>query len=518
MNRGMNGMAADALPGEATATVIDSAVRRTVILISIIIAGALQTLNATIANAVLPQMQGDLSAGLEEISWVLTATMVGTAIGMPAAGWLGMRFGRRRSLLVALGIFTFASGALGAAASLEEVVFWRAVQGLAGGPMLPLSMPILLDVYPKRSHGMVMGFWAGGSMLGAVLGPPVGGILAEIYNWRLAFVCMAPAGLLALYMIALTVPRFPTRPNLRLDWLGFLSLAACLASIQFMLDRGNRLDWFESREITTWGAVASVALYLFVVRCSCARQPFLDLRVFRHKNFAICAVCMAVAGVTSFAALMLLPSLLGRLQGLPLETVSLMLTPRGIGFMVAVFVLGHLVKVMDERLMMALGFGLQGAAFWYMTTFDLTVGLHEIFIAGIGMGMGEAVIWIPLSVLAFSRLAPGLVDYGSAVIHSSRFFGGGIGISVGVTILARSTQANRAELNEHLSPFHQSFDLAASRGVWDLSNLQGLMRLDMEMFRQASMIAYVNDFWALTIVAVIVLPLIAFLDRPRAID
>ncbi len=514
----MNEMTAGTQLGDRPPTIIDSAFRRTVILFSVIVAGALQTLSATIANAVLPQMQGDLSAGLEEISWVLTATMVGTAIGMPAAGWLGMRFGRRRSLLVALGVFTFASAALGVATSLEEVVFWRAVQGLAGGPMLPLSMPILLDVYPKKSHGMVMGFWAGGSMMGAVLGPPAGGVLAEIYNWRLAFVCMVPAGLLALYAIALTVPRFQTRPNLRLDWLGFLALAACLASTQFMLDRGNRLDWFESREITTWGVVASAALYLFVARCSYARQPFIDLRVFRDKNFAICAVCMVVAGVTSFAALMLLPSLLGRLQNLPLETVSLMLTPRGVGFMIGIFVLGHLVKVMDERLMMALGFCLQGVAFWYMTTFDLTIGLYEVFIAGMWMGMGEAVIWIPLSVLAFSRLSPGLVDYGAAVIHSSRFFGGGIGISAGVTVLARSTQANRAELNEHLSPFRQSFDIAGSQGVWDLSNLQGLMQLDIELFRQASMIAYVNDFWALTIAALIVLPLILFLDRPRRAD
>ena len=166
--------------------------RRTVILVSVTVAGGLQTLNATIANAVLPQMQGDLSAGLEEISWVLTATMIGTAIGMPSSGWLGMRFGRRKSLLTALAIFTVASGALGFATSLDEVVFWRAIQGLAGGPMLPLTMPILLEVYPKRHHGMVMGFWAGGSMLGGVLGPPIGGILAELYNWRVAFVFMVP--------------------------------------------------------------------------------------------------------------------------------------------------------------------------------------------------------------------------------------------------------------------------------------------------------------------------------------
>jgi DHA2 family multidrug resistance protein len=513
-----NGMTSDAHSDAPQSMIIGSPIRRTVILISVTVAGGLQTLNATIANAILPQMQGDLSAGLEEISWVLTATMIGTAIGMPSAGWLGMRFGRRKSLLAALAIFTLASGALGFSTSLDEVVFWRAVQGLAGGPMLPLTMPILLQVYPKENHGMVMGFWAGGSMLGAVFGPPVGGILAELYNWRVAFVFMVPAGAIALYMIALTVPRFSRRPTLRLDWIGFISLATGLASVQIMLDRGNRLDWFESREIITWAVAAAASLYVFIARCSYARQPFIDLRIFRHKNFAICAFCMLIAGVTSFAGLMLLPSFLGRLQNMPLETVSLMLTPRGIGFMIGIFILGHLIKIMDARAMMAFGFAIQAVAAWYMTTFDLSVGLFEIFIAGMGLGMGEAVLWIPLAMLAFAPLPAKLHDYGSAVIHSSRFLGGGLGISFGVTILARSTQANRAELNENLSLFNEAFSLSTPPGFWDLSNIQGLMRLDFEVFRQAAMIAYVNDFWALALAAVVVLPLIAFLDLPRNTD
>lgn len=504
--------------GDSRPTVIESTTRRTLILVSVTIAGALQTLSATIANAVLPQMQGDLSAGLEEISWVLTATMIGTAIGMPSAGWLGIRFGRRRCLLIALAIFTFASGALGVATTLEEVVFWRAVQGLAGGPMLPLTMPILIDVYPKKEHGMVMGFWAGGSMLGGILGPPIGGILAEIYDWRLAFVCMVPAGLLAYYMIVLTVPHFKGRPSLRLDWIGFLGLACCLASIQIMLDRGNRLDWFESREIITWAVVAVTALYVFVARCSTARQPFIDLRVFGYKNFSICAFCMVMAGLTTFAGLMLLPSFLGRLQNLPLETVSLMLTPRGIGFMIGIFVLGHLIKVMDARAMMALGFVIQSVAAWYMTNFDLTVGLYEIFLVGVGMGIGEAVLWIPLAQLAFAPLPSSLHDYAAAIIHSSRFFGGGLGISLGVTILARSTQTNHAELSENISPFNETLNAMGTQGIWDLSTIQGLMRLDIELFRQATMIAYVNDFWALTLVAALVIPLIVFLDRPRGTD
>lgn len=496
---------------------VESQAQRTIILLSLTIASALHSMSSTIANAVLPQIQGDLSVGLEEVSWVLTATMVGTAIGMPSAGWLGLRFGRRRCLLIALAIFIFASGALGPATTFEEVVFWRTIQGLAGGPMLPLIMPILMDVYPKREHSMVMGFWAGGGMMGAIVGPPIGGLLAEFYNWRLAFVCMVPAGLLAYYLVVLTVPKFSGKPTLRMDWVGFISLSTCFASFQIFLDRGNRLDWFDSMEITIWAVLTIVTLYIFILRCFSATQPFIDLRIFLYKNFAICAFCMVAGGMISFSGLMLLPSFLGQLQNLPLEIVSFMLMPRGVGFLFGIFILGHLIKVMDPRAMMALGFGIQALSGWYMTTFDLSIGLFEIFISGMGLGIGEAVLWIPLALLAFAPIPSHLHDYGSAVIHSSRFLGGGIGISIAVTVLARSTQVNRSELNENLSPLSESLKVPGITGLWDLSTLQGISHLESEMFRQASMIAYVNDFWALTLLAVLVFPLIALMDHPRKV-
>ena len=187
---------------DETTTTVDSGLQRAFILISLTFSSALPTLNVTVGNAVLPQMRGDLSAGLEEISWVLTATMVCTAIAMPTAGWLGMRFSQRRALIVCIVAFTLASAMLGFADTLEEVVFWRACQGLFGGPISPLCIPVILGTYPKRDHGMAMAFWAGGVMLAPIMGPPLGGYLTAIYDWHLTFVFMVPLGVVTYFLVS----------------------------------------------------------------------------------------------------------------------------------------------------------------------------------------------------------------------------------------------------------------------------------------------------------------------------
>jgi DHA2 family multidrug resistance protein len=501
-------------PGSKLDGPIESGFRRTLVLVGVTLASALQALNVTIANAVLPHIQGDFSAGIEEVAWVLTAAMVGTAIGMPSSGWLGMRFGRRRSLLVCLSLFAIATLLLAFTTSLAQVVALRAAQGIFGGPLMPLGMPILLNAYPKREHDKVMAFWAGGSILATILGPPVGGWLTEFHDWRLALAFPAPFALLGVYIAADAIPESGKKFGLRLDWIGFLGLAASLSAIQLMLDRGNRLDWFDSREITIWVCVAAGALYVFVVRSAYTRHPFIDLRIFLDRNYAISIVCMMAAGWISFAPLMLLPSLLGRLQDVPVEIVSLMITPRGFGFAFGSFVLSHLIRVLDARLMLAIGFLIQASAAWYMTTFDIEVGLPEVTLSGIVLGMGESVIWTPLALIAFSRLSSDLHDYAAAVIHSARFFGGGIGISVGVIVLARSTQTSHAALVESVTPFPGVADIAAAAPVWDTATLIGLARLDNEIIRQASMIGYVNDFWLLLAVALSMLPLIALIEKP----
>ena len=493
----------------------DSPVQRTAILISTMIASSMSTTNITVVNVVLPQMRGDLSAGIEEISWVLTATMIGMAISMPTAGWVGNRFGSRQSLLALTLAFTLSTAMLGPANSLEEVVLWRFCQGIFGGLLPSLSMVVVLSSFPQRQHSMALAFWAGGIMVGPIVGPVLGGYLSELHNWRLAFLFMVPWGIVSYLMLFAILPSTPKQANLRFDWFGFVALSVALVSAQLVLDRGNRLDWFESDEIIVWAILCGLAFYLFLAQSVTIRQPFIDLRIFVDRNFAIGSVFMFVNGALTFAPLMLLPTLLGDLRDVPAETIGVLLTPRSVGFIIGTYVLGRLIKIMDARLMLALGYAVQAWAFWYMSTFNLSVGTTQVYVAGTILGLGEGIMFTPLVTITFSSLAPEIRGYGVAVFHSIRFFASGVGISAAVALLARSMQTNRAELNEFLTPFNEVMRFPENAGLWSLSDLDGLATLEGELVRQATMISYINDFWILMIGTLLIIPLALLLDRPR---
>ena len=496
-------------------TAMESRIRRTLILLSLTFAAALPTLNVTIANAVLPQIRGDLSAGLEEISWVITATLASTAIAMPTAGWFGMRFGQRRTLIGAVAGFTIASTMLGFAGSLEEVVFWRTAQGLFGGPIPPICMPILLRTFPGAERGRALAVWSGGVMLAPILAPPLGGWLTEIYNWRLAFLFMVPVGVATHFLVVAAITESRRYPELRLDWFGFLALAVSVAAAQFLLDRGNRADWFEAPEIVLSAVVSGVAFYVFLVHCLTVRQPFVDLRIFLNRNYSVAFSCWCISGILTFAPLMLIPTLLGRLRDAPVNTIAIMLTPRGVGFVVGAVIVARLVRIVDLRVLLAFGLASQAPAFWYMSTFDLGVGLFEIFVAGSVLGLGEAFTWTAVATIAFSTLPPGLHGYGAAIFQFGRFFLSGVGISVLVTVLARSTQVNHATLGENITPFNETLRMINRSGLLDIGVGEGLARIDGELTRQAMMIGYLNDFRLLTLLSLATVPLALLIHRSR---
>lgn len=494
----------------------DSPVRRALILATTMMATSLMTTNITVVNVVLPQMQGDLSAGIEEVAWVVTAAIIAMAISMPMAGWVGNRFGGRQSVLAMTLMFTVSSAMLGPAGTLEEVIFWRFWQGAFGGLIPSLSMVLVLNAYPRRQHATALAIWAGGVMFGPIAGPTLGGYLSDLYSWRLAFLFMVPAGILTFAALAAVLPPTPKQPLNRLDWVGFLTLSVCFASVQLMFDRGNRLDWFESGEIILWAVLGCFSFYLFIVHSLTTRHPYIDLRIFTDRNFAIGCVFLCVSGALTFAPMTLLPTLLQRLRDVPLETIGLMLTPRGVGFLFGTYVLGALIRILDARLMLAVGVAGQALAFWYMAQFDLSVGPAEVYIGATLLGIAEGVMWTPLATITFSTLAAHLRGYGVAVFHSGRFFASGVGISITIAVLTRTTQANRAELNEHLTPFNEIWNRPEYDVAWNPDTLAGLARVNEELVRQATMIGYLNDFWMLMVAALLTIPLVVLLDNPRS--
>jgi MFS transporter, DHA2 family, multidrug resistance protein len=293
----------------------DTTLHRALVLLSVVLATTLYATTLTIANVALPQMQGDLSASIDQIAWVLTFNIVATAIATPPTGWLAGRFGRKRLLLAAILGFTVSTVLCGLASSLPELILWRACQGLCGAPLVPLSQAITLDTFPKEQHGTATALWGMGVMLGPILGPTVGGYMTELYDWRWVFFVVAPFGVIAFFGCSAFVPESGRGPARPLDWFGFAALSIAVAAAQLMFDRGQRLDWFESGEIVLWALLAALALYLFVAHSLTAARPFFDLRMFLDRNFVVGLVLMFVFGLLVFVPMVLIPTLLERLRG-----------------------------------------------------------------------------------------------------------------------------------------------------------------------------------------------------------
>src|SRR5712664_2964672 len=285
--------------------------------VCVMLATIMQALDTTIANVALPYMQGSLSATLDQINWVLTSYIVAAAIMTPVTGFLAMRFGRKRLFLVAVAGFTVASILCGIATTLPEMVLFRLIQGIFGAPLVPLSQSVLLDSYPQEKHGSAMAMWGIGVMVGPILGPTLGGWLTEYYNWRWVFYINLPIGILAWLGLAAFVRETPIDRSRRFDLLGFALLSVALGAFQMMLDRGQSLDWFQSREVMLEAMLAGLAFYLFLSHMFTSDQPFIEPRLFKDRNFSVGLVFIFMVGVVLLATMALLPPFMQNLMGYP---------------------------------------------------------------------------------------------------------------------------------------------------------------------------------------------------------
>jgi DHA2 family multidrug resistance protein len=487
---------------------------RGVLTICVMLATIMQALDTTIANVALPYMMGSLSATLDQINWVLTSYIVAAAIMTPVTGFLTARFGRKRIFLVTVAGFTGASVLCGMAASLEQMVLFRLLQGVFGAPLVPLSQSVLLDSYPKEKHGSAMALWGIGVMVGPILGPTLGGWLTEYYNWRWVFYINLPVGILT--FVGLSAFLVETKlSRIKLDWIGFLSLGLAIGALQMMLDRGEQLDWFSSLEVQIEAGLTVLGFYLFIVQTLTAEQPFIDPRIFRDRNFAVGLMFIFVVGIILLATLALLTPYLQNLMGYPVLTAGLVLAPRGFGTMLAMMICGRLINRVDPRLLLATGFALTAQVLWEMTGFTPDVSQWTLIRTGVTQGMGLGFMFVPLSTITFATLTPEFRTQGTALYSLSRNIGSSIGISFVTFLLVRNTQAMHAAITEHVTPYNDALRDPFVSQIWNLATEAGRAALNSEITRQATIVAYGDDFKLMMIVALAVLPLVLLLRRAR---
>jgi DHA2 family multidrug resistance protein len=482
----------------------------------VMLATIMQILDTTIANVALPHMQTSLGATADTITWVLTSYIVASAIAIPITGWVSDRIGSRNLFLISTIGFIIASALCGAAQSLEQMVLFRVLQGIAAAFMNPLSQTVMLDINRPQDQQKAMAVWGMGIMIGPILGPVLGGWLTENFNWRWVFYVNLPLGVICLVILWWLLPSRPVRKR-AFDVFGFSLLAVGIGALQLMLDRGQHADWFSSPEVWIETLVAGTALWMFIVHMATGKNPMFERSLWKNRNLVTALAFMLVVGVVMMATMALLPPMLQTLYGYPVVDTGLLLMPRGVGVLITMGLSARLVaRGVDPRLLVGTGFALAAWSLWDMTTWTLQMGSTPFIVSGLVQGLGMGMIFMPLNGMAFATLPAHQRTEAASLTNLSRNIGASIGISLVTTILARGTQVSHADLAPHITAERlQTLDPGL------LANLGGqtdtlLAMANAEVTRQAAMIAYLNDFHAMMIVTAASIPLVLFLKRPKA--
>ena len=481
--------------------------------IGIMLASLLQILDSTIANVAIPHMQSTLGATSDEISWVLTSYIIAVAVAMPITGWLADRIGSRRLFIFSVAGFVLSSMLCGMAQNLTQMVIFRALQGATGAFIAPLSQSAMVDTNRPSRQSQMMAVWGMGIMAGPIMGPILGGWLTENWNWRAVFYVNVPLGAVSL---AILIAGLPSREKVRrkFDLIGFALVATTLTSIQLLLDRGNHIDWFESKEAWVYAWLGISGAWIGVIHLSTSRTPLFDRDLFRDTNYVFAVLLSLVMGVVMFATMALLPPMLQHLFGYSVVYTGETLVPRGVGTLITMQLSGIILrKGVDPRILIALGFTIVAFSMWQMSGWSLATDHSHIAWSGFIQGIGMGLVFIPMNASAFATIAPHLRTDGSSLLNLSRSIGASIGISVMVTLLSRNMQVSHSDMASHLT--------ASLMGTIDFSTLDrfqeigetALSIVNAEVTRQAAMVAYVDDFYLMMWMSLAVIPLTLFMTK-----
>jgi DHA2 family multidrug resistance protein len=482
---------------------------RTMITIIVMMSTIMQALDTTIVNVALPHMEGSLGATQDQIAWVLTSYIVAAAIMTPATAWLAGRLGRTRLLIGALGGFTIVSLLCGAAGSIDQMVLFRILQGVFGAPLMPLSQAVLLDTFSRKEIPRAMAIWGMGVMVAPILGPTLGGYLTEEYSWRWCFYINLPVGILTILGALTFLPETARIWDRKFDWLGFSFLTLAIAALQLALDRGEQLGWFQSTEIDIEIVLSLLGLYMFVVHSLTANRPFIDLALFRDRNFIFCILLAGVTNIIFNGSFVLSPQLLQSELNYPVVTAGLVMGPRGFGTIAAMLLYGKLANRIDQRLPILIGLLAMGWTMYEMSGWSMMIGARQFIGLGLIQGMGMGFTFAPMTSLAFSTLPTTLRTEASGFYALMRNVGGAVGISIVSSRLSELTQINHAHLGTFLTPFSH---VPMQAG---LSARAALRLLDLGITQQAGMVAYVNVFRLLAILSVLFAPLLLLIRTGR---
>jgi len=497
---------------------------------TVISATFMEVLDTSVANVSLPHIAGNLSASVDESTWVLTSYLVSNAIVLPLTGWFSTLFGRKRLFIACVSIFTVSSFLCGMAPSLSALVFFRVVQGAGGGGMQPISQAILVDSFPREKQGIAMAIYGMGVVVAPTLGPTLGGWITDNYSWRWIFLLNVPVGIVSLAMISLLISdpvhliRKTFKQGLRIDFLGLGLLSVGLGFLQVVLDKGERDDWFGSTFIT-WATVVAVAsLFALVIRELTAKDPVVDLHLFKDRNFAISTFMMYTLGVVLYGTTLLLPIWLQTLMGYTAMESGLVLLPGGLVLLACLPFVGLMLDRFQPRWIVALGLLIMATGLFELSHLNLSAGPRAPVSDWIISRMGTAFLFVPINVMAFYFVPRGKMNNASGLINLARNVGASTGISFVTTMLDRRAQFHQNVLSEFLqagnrhyqAALHRITSFLAAHGDSMARASTGAHALVYQQLQQQSMmLSFVDNFRIMGTICLCVLPLL-FLMRQKA--
>jgi len=497
------------------------------ITMAVMIPTLIEVLDTSVANVALTHIQGSLSAGQEEATWVLTSYLVANAVVIPMSGWLARVLGRKRYLVSSLILFTVSSLLCGAAGSLFQLILFRIVQGVGGGGLQPMSQAILMETFPPHQRGMAMALYGMGVVLGPILGPLLGGWLTDNLSWRWIFYINLPVCVAALLMIQAFVfdPEHMERRQSgeKVDYIGLALLTVGIGALQIVLDKGQQDDWFEARHILILAVVAGVCLVALVFWELSTDKPVVDLRIFRNRSFASGNVVMFLGFFAFFGSIVLLPLFLQGLMGYTAFLSGLVLGPGGAVMLVTMPLAGKMTERIDARLLLLLGLVVSGFALWHMSTFNLFIDFGTAVGARVIQGLGMPFFFVSLSYLTFAWVPVAEMNNASAIYSLLRNLGGSFGTAFVTTVLARRTQFHQARLSERMSELDPGFAYAVDRikdhlgyalGRFEDHTLRAYTIISKKLLAQASALAFADAFLSQAWLFLLLIPLILIMKKP----
>ena len=487
----------------------------------------MEVVDTSVANVALPHMQGTYSAGIDEITWVITSYLVANAIVLPITGWLGNFFGRKRFYMFCLVSFTLASLGSGAAPTLWFLVLMRVIQGLSGGAMVPMSQAILLESFPREERGKAMALFGVGVIFGPIIGPTLGGWITDSLDWRWIFYINIPVGIVAFIMGLAFIrdPDYMRRPKGKVDYWSFLFIALGLGSLEVVLNRGERFDWFSSNFIRIFAIGAVVGIAFFIWRSFTCERPLVNLRIMKNREFASGTILMFLLGFGLYGSFVMLPLFVQQLLGYTATWAGLVLSPGGFASLFALVFVGNLVGKIDSRFLVVIGISMNIISLWLLWSINLQVGFTYLMLSRLFQGFGMGFLFVPIATAAYTRIAPENMGDATGLFNLLRNEGGSVGIAISATFLAQRAQFHQSRLIDHLTPFDPAYQqtlAGITRGLFPKAGLDpasmktlAIGLLHGELLRQSALAAFVDVFYMLTIIFALLLPFV-FLLRGKA--